>query len=103
VNYDSPESSEPCGVFDPNTGTYCSTPQIAFRRCGVHYRALKRTTGGKGSSVYDALRAMPREQREIALDMLDSNTKKVRPKFEWSGDEETLALETEKKAKGKPS
>jgi hypothetical protein len=82
--------TELCGVFDVETQTFCSEPQYSFRRCYKHWASLKQTSGGEGTSLFHALKRLDFEQRERALDMLDSNTKVRRPSWTYEGKEDEL-------------
>jgi hypothetical protein len=79
---------ELCGVFMGHgfceNPVYHSTgPARHYRRCEVHFAALKR------DDLFDSLKLMDDEQREKALDMLD-DIQKHRPHWEYEGREAEL-------------
>lgn len=85
---------ELCGVFMGHG--FCENRVYRYRRCEAHFAALKR------DDLFKSLHAMSEEQRERALDMLDQ-TQKVRPRWEFSGDEESLAAEIAKETQEQQS
>jgi hypothetical protein len=89
ANYDSPASSELCGVFMGYD--FCENPQYRYRRCEVHFAALKR------DDLFDSLKRMDDDQRERALDMLDQ-VQKVRPRWEYEGREAELIASQERES-----
>ncbi|MGA8224408.1 MAG: hypothetical protein WB780_22370 [Candidatus Acidiferrales bacterium] len=85
--------SPPCGVFIPERNAFCDLYCVSiFRRCQYHSNALKQ------DSLYARLKKMKRPEQKRALDILDS-VQKVRPHWEYQGDEESLIREQEAKKK----
>jgi hypothetical protein len=79
---------EPCGIFMGHS--FCENPIYRgtgparhYRRCEVHFAALKH------DDLFESLCAMSDEQREKALDMLD-DIQKHRPHWEYEGREAEL-------------
>lgn len=69
-----------CGVWLPESQTFCAEPRLSLRRCRHHYAALKR------DGLFESLQQMSREQRERALDTLDA-VQKQRDPWTYRNDE----------------
>jgi hypothetical protein len=88
---------ELCGVFMGHS--FCenpiykgTNPARRYRRCEVHFAALKR------DDLYESLRALDDEHFEKALSMLD-DVQKHRPRWQYEGREaELIAAAQEQKS-----
>jgi hypothetical protein len=81
----------PCGVWLAADGRFCEEPIFSYRRCYRHYFSLKK------DDLWRILHSMTRERREIALDVIDSLSKR-RPSWSYEpppGSEESLIAEQE--------
>ena len=80
-SYKRKRTPDECGVWIPESESFCGQPVHLYRRCEKHFAALTR------DDLYETIRKMTPEQRKTALDMLDGVQKK-RPAWEYKPAEE---------------
>lgn len=66
----------PCGVWIATEARFCEEPILALRRCKRHYANLKK------DDLWKILHSMTKERREVALDVIDSMSKR-RPSWQY--------------------
>jgi hypothetical protein len=71
----------PCGVLTPHG--FCELPQKRFGRCAYHVECLK------ADSHFEMLRKAKAADRKRIIAVLDA-AQKVRPHWEYEGDEASL-------------
>ena len=81
---------EICGIWIVSEGKFCEEFVFSLRRCKRHYYALKK------DDLWRLLQLMTKEQREIALNVLDE-MQRHRPHWQYEGNEAGLIAEQERK------